>query len=339
MNSSVTSQRFGEFELSAEGELFKSGQRVKLAGQPVMVLQILLEVPGRIVSREELQKRIWPGDSFGDFDHGLNAAVQRLRDVLGDSAAVPKFIETVPRRGYRFIGQLEGGETPEKPSFVVGRVVLISTLVTAALVFGFFMDRSRIARHYNDRGVRLQHSGDLQGAITSYQRAIIFRSDYAEAHYNLADVYEELPAYDRALEEYQKAIEIDPRLYEAYNNLARLYIKRLKDYPAALELLDRAINLNPQEPAVQYSLYKNYGWANFELHLSGQAEASLRRAIALDGSRGAAHCLLAKVLDVQENHGAAFKEWESCAAYSGQTEVEPEWRAEAEERLNKEAQK
>src|SRR5947209_7533479 len=100
---SADSVRFGEFELSADGELFKAGQRQRLAGQPIKVLQILLEQPGTIVTREELQKRIWPGDSFGDFEHGLNAAVQRLRDVLSDSAATPTFIETIPRRGYRFI--------------------------------------------------------------------------------------------------------------------------------------------------------------------------------------------------------------------------------------------
>lgn len=340
MDSSITSQRFGEFELSADGELFKSGQRVKLSGQPVTVLQILLEVPGRIVSREELQKRIWPSESFGDFDHGLNAAVQRLRDVLGDSAAVPKFIETVPRRGYRFIGQLEGHGSDIRPALVSGRVLLILTVSVTVLAVGLVMSLSPIARHYNNRGVQLQNSGDLQGAIKSYQRALVFRSGYAEAHYNLADAYEELPAYDKALEEYQKAIEADPKLYEAYNNLARLYVKRRRDPEAALELLDRALSLNPQEPSVQYSLYKNYGWANLELHLSGQAETSLRRAIALDPARGAAHCLLARVLDVQENPGSAFKEWEVCAAYSGQIEVEPEWRAEAEERLNsKEARK
>jgi tetratricopeptide (TPR) repeat protein len=198
-----------------------------------------------------------------------------------------------------------------------------------------------IARHYNNKGVSLQQAGRLKSAIGDFQWALRLSPGYAEAHYNLADAYEELPAYDKAMGEYQKAIEADPTLYEAYNNLARLYIKRLRDPAAALGLLERAINLNPQERSVQYSLYKNYGWANFELHLWGQAEASLRRAIPLDPSRGEAHCLLAKVLEVQGNPARAFEEWETCAAYSSQTEGEPEWRAEAEERLNnnKEAEK
>jgi len=104
-------------------------------------------------------------------------------------------------------------------------------------------------------------------------------------------------------------------------------------------LLDRAMNLKPQEPSVQYSLHKNYGWADFELRQWGQAEHNLRLAVALNSELGAAHCLLAKVLDAQERAAVALAEWESCAAYSSQEEVEPEWRNEAQERLGKEAAK
>jgi Tol biopolymer transport system component/DNA-binding winged helix-turn-helix (wHTH) protein len=100
--------RFGNFEVSPDsGELRKNGARLKLSGQAIQVLMTLLERPGQIVTREELQQTLWPGVSFGDFEHGLNAAVNRLREVLGDSATTPRLIETVPRRGYRFIGQIE----------------------------------------------------------------------------------------------------------------------------------------------------------------------------------------------------------------------------------------
>jgi len=95
--------QFGTFEVNARaGELRKSGVRIKLTGQPFQVLTILLEQPGVIVTREELQKRLWP-DSFVDFDHNLNTAINKIREVLGDSAESPRFVETVPRRGYRFI--------------------------------------------------------------------------------------------------------------------------------------------------------------------------------------------------------------------------------------------
>ena len=104
----TTSLRFGPFELSSEsGELRKNGVRLKLSGQAIQVLLLLTEHPGRVVSREELQKKLWPGDSYGDFEHGLNAAVNRLREALSDSAEVPRFIETLPRRGYRFTASVE----------------------------------------------------------------------------------------------------------------------------------------------------------------------------------------------------------------------------------------
>jgi DNA-binding winged helix-turn-helix (wHTH) protein len=106
------SMRFGPFELSPESsELRKHGQRLKLSGQAIDVLLMLASNAGRLLTREELQRKLWPGDSFGDFEHGLNAAVNRLRETLGDSATDPTYIETVPRRGYRFIAGFMMGVT------------------------------------------------------------------------------------------------------------------------------------------------------------------------------------------------------------------------------------
>jgi Tol biopolymer transport system component/DNA-binding winged helix-turn-helix (wHTH) protein len=95
---------FGIFEADLRaGELRRSGSKVRLQDQPFQVLTLLLERPGQIVTREELQARLWPADTFVDFDHGLNAAIKRLRDALGDSAENPRFVETLARRGYRFV--------------------------------------------------------------------------------------------------------------------------------------------------------------------------------------------------------------------------------------------
>jgi len=103
--------RFDVFELDLRaGELRNGGIRIRLQEQPLQVLQALLEKPGEVVTREELQKRIWPADTFVDFDHGLHAAVNRLRSALNDSADRPRYVETVARRGYRFIGQLESAK-------------------------------------------------------------------------------------------------------------------------------------------------------------------------------------------------------------------------------------
>lgn len=100
--------RCGQFEIDLKDfELRKHGLRVKLSEQPFQILAILLEKPGTIVTRDELRERLWPVDTFVDFDHGLNNAVMRLREVLGDSSDHPRFIETLPRRGYRFIAPVE----------------------------------------------------------------------------------------------------------------------------------------------------------------------------------------------------------------------------------------
>ncbi len=108
---------FGAFEADLRsGELRKDGVKVKLEGQPFQVLAVLLTRPGEVVTREELRKGLWPGDTFVDFEQGINAAVKRLRLALEDSADTPTFIETLPRRGYRFIARVENGAQPAPPA-------------------------------------------------------------------------------------------------------------------------------------------------------------------------------------------------------------------------------
>src|SRR5947208_3083113 len=100
--------RFGVFEVDLRsGELRKKGIKVRLQGQPFVLLITLLKQRGEVVTREELQRALWPEDTFVDFDHSLGTAINKLREVLGDSATNPRFIETLPRRGYRFIAPVE----------------------------------------------------------------------------------------------------------------------------------------------------------------------------------------------------------------------------------------
>src|SRR5215467_12277586 len=102
--SSTDRVQFGLFELDLQqAELRKNGVKVKLQEQPLKILQLLLENPGLIVTRDQLRSRIWPANTFVEFDQGLYSAMARLRDALGDSSESPRFIETVARRGYRFI--------------------------------------------------------------------------------------------------------------------------------------------------------------------------------------------------------------------------------------------
>ncbi|HEY6846676.1 MAG TPA: winged helix-turn-helix domain-containing protein, partial [Terracidiphilus sp.] len=109
--------RFGLFELDLRTrQLTKNGVKIRLSLQSIQALSLLLERPGEIVAREELRQRLWPSDVFVDFDHGLNKSIQKLRDALGDSAGSPRYIETIPRIGYRFIGPANGSTGIRKPT-------------------------------------------------------------------------------------------------------------------------------------------------------------------------------------------------------------------------------
>ena len=149
---------FSTFEVDLHsGELRQRGQKVKLQEQPFQVLAALLERPGGVVTREELRSKLWPADTFVDFDHGLNAAIRRLRDALGESAETPIFVETVARRGYRFIAPVDRGSVgigmvaaPERsrsffrrPWFAIAFVAALG-LMACALVLSFLVYRQSI---------------------------------------------------------------------------------------------------------------------------------------------------------------------------------------------------
>jgi DNA-binding winged helix-turn-helix (wHTH) protein len=120
--------RFDVFEVDLRaGELYKAGRKIKLQVLPFQALALLLERPGEVITRKEFEKRLWPGDTFVDFDHSLNTAIKKLRLALGDDNKKPRFVETLPKRGYRFIGTLEHAAPalPTKapaPSSGVGRL-------------------------------------------------------------------------------------------------------------------------------------------------------------------------------------------------------------------------
>jgi DNA-binding winged helix-turn-helix (wHTH) protein len=108
--------RFDDYELDLRtAELRKHGHKIRLAGRPLQILAMLLERPGEMVSREEIRKRLWDADTFVDFEHGMNSAIRKLRDALGESADCPRYVETLARRGYRFIGAVEAMERPAPP--------------------------------------------------------------------------------------------------------------------------------------------------------------------------------------------------------------------------------
>ncbi|MBV8865418.1 MAG: winged helix-turn-helix domain-containing protein, partial [Acidobacteriaceae bacterium] len=136
--------RFGVFELDlTEGALTKSGHRIKLQEQPLRLLSMLVQHPGETVSREHLRQALWPTDTFVDFDRGLNAAMAKLRQALGDSADNPRFIETQARRGYRFIAPVSGpveavglAKTGAPKLWLTAHSYWLAVIAVAALLIG-----------------------------------------------------------------------------------------------------------------------------------------------------------------------------------------------------------
>src|SRR6266705_5938273 len=154
--------RFGVFEVDVRaGELRKQGGRIKLQEQPLHVLTVLLQRPDEVVTREELRNQNWPADTFVDFDNSLNTAINKLREALGDSADNPRFIETLPRRGYRFIAPVTGGDgTTKGTASAVGAaapprsrkiVVTAAIALFAAGIAGGLLWRARQARHLSEK--------------------------------------------------------------------------------------------------------------------------------------------------------------------------------------------
>jgi len=135
MSSVGHSVRFGDFEADlGSRELRRGGVKVKLQEQPFQLLACLVERPGEIVTREELRERLWP-DEFVDFDHSLNAAVRKLREGLGDAADTPRFIETLSRRGYRFIAAVTHDDAPRRRGWLWIAAALLAIGVTAGFAF------------------------------------------------------------------------------------------------------------------------------------------------------------------------------------------------------------
>jgi Tfp pilus assembly protein PilF len=194
---------------------------------------------------------------------------------------------------------------------------------------------TRLAHLYNDKGYQYHKQGDISHALEMYQRAVNSDQTYAKAHYNLAVAYEDSHEFSKANEEYRIAIKCDNHLVRAHNNLARLYLstgKDKQDYEYALNLLRDALNWSPQDEEDRYSLYKNFGWANYALGHLDIAEDYLNGAIRLRPDKAAAHCLLAYMLKRLGRTRAAAENCYNCVSLSyGEKDVEPIWLTDAQQ--------
>lgn len=302
IGSAFRRARFGSFEVdSRAGEVRREGRKLRLQGKPFQVLLALLEHPQDVVLREELRARLWPGDTFVDFDNNLNTAVSKLREVLGDSAEAPRLIETLSKRGYRLLVPVEwigANGAAGAPGARRRWRLAAAALAVAAVVAGLWaLARSSTSpapgstddspgREGFLKGRYLAAKGstaDLRQAIAYFQRAVEDDPQYAPAYAALAKAYATLPvdpaeAMPLAREAAVRAVAADPSLAEAHLRLALVRLYYDWDWEGARMEFERALELGADDVDVHHA-YAGY------LSLMGDhdgARASMARAIELD---------------------------------------------------------
>jgi len=252
--------RFGEFELDPEaGELRKAGRAVRLPPQPFQVLALLARRAPAVVPREDIRREVWGEDTFVDFDQGLNSCIKQIRAALGDQAENSRFIETRPRRGYRFVA-------PVRKARPLGRRMWIAAAALVALAAPAVWlgtrrptaspNLSSAHEHYLE-GRFFWNKRSEQGfhkALGCFRRAIEKDPRYAPAHAGLADTYNLLgeyyflpptEAFPKARAAAEQALAIDPNLAEAHTSLGCVRSRFDWDWPAAERSYRRAIGLDP----------------------------------------------------------------------------------------------
>lgn len=293
---------FADFELHVETrELFRAGRAVKLQDQPARLLELLASRPGQLVERDEIRRRLW-GDAVNvDFDQGINFCVKQLRRALEDSAARPRCVETVPRRGYRFVAPVERAAIPEdelarlsvaarrrRPRPSVSLLAIAAAVAALALLAagGLRWRRSEpaapapaealpaAAREAYLEGVYLLQKDDADPALAraALRRSVELAPAFAPAHARLAEaLLRGEPAATAAEAQARRALELDPQLAPAHVVMGRILFYVTYDWDAAGRELQRAIELDP-ELARAYHQYA--GW----LSARGRHEEALAAA-------------------------------------------------------------
>lgn len=333
--------RFGVFEADLRtGELRRNGVKVRLQDLPFRVLALMLSRPGQVVSREELRQALWPADVFVDFEQGISSAVMRLRDALRDSADNPIFIETIERRGYRWIGPIHppGPVAPESRNSTQNREVHANE-VTA-------IDAPASPEVIAARAAHPSYSGSwrkltfVPAVLLLLLAAWIFRSGHRNASANSAvsvpqkgahaanreaeDLYLKGRFYwnkrtpeslNQAVEAFSQAIARDPNYAEAYVGLSDSYnlLREFSVIPAneayfkAFAAAKKAVELDPDSADAHASLAFLSFWGMWDVN---DAEKEFRRAIELDPNNAKAHHWFATFLHAIRRHDEALAEIE-----------------------------
>jgi DNA-binding winged helix-turn-helix (wHTH) protein/Tfp pilus assembly protein PilF len=308
--------RFGDYEVDRDArELRRSGQRVPLQAQPFAVLEMLVERAGEVVTREELRTRVWPATVYVDFDHGLNNAINRLRRALNDSAESPRYLETLPRVGYRFIHAIERADaTPVRQAVqrANGRWALrVGAIAAAAVaVVALSFGAARWARQ------------DVGGA--TYTPSAVARDAYLRG----IELFEQRrkESTERSIEELRRAIEADPNFAAAYAALAMSYalaggptIARYRNpsevVAPALAAAHRALQLDPNlvegHVALANVLNQLMPWS---VESDVVIENSYLRALELDASDANAHLFLGNFLSKRGRNSEAVDQFRFALA-------------------------
>jgi DNA-binding winged helix-turn-helix (wHTH) protein/Tfp pilus assembly protein PilF len=321
---------FGIFEADLRaGELRRNGVRVRLQDLPFRALTLLLTHPGKVITREEFREALWPPNVFVDFEQGISSAVMRLRDALSDSADNPIFIETIERRGYRWIGPIhppepvadesQEKELLEKPATPVTaplpsrrlqwwKMVFVFALPVLALLFAVWIFRP------GHRDAKANVKSSTASARTPHQSA----NREAEDFYLKGRFYwnKRTPeSLNQALEAFNQAIAHDPNYSDAYVGLADCYnlLREFSAMPAneayfkAFAAAKKAVELDPQSSEAHASLaFVTF----FGMWDSADAEREFRRAVQLDPNNAKAHHWYATFLNALGRHEEALTEIE-----------------------------
>jgi len=305
--SQTSLRRFGSFELELRsGELRKQGVKIKLQDQPLQILAMLLEHPGQVVTREELRSRLWPADTFVDFDHGLNKAINKLREALGDSADNPRFIETLARHGYRFIGNFTSrpgrieslavlplenlSRNPEQEYFADG---MTEALISSLVRIGALRVTSRttamhykgVRRHLREIAQELHVDGIVEGTVLRFGDRVRISAQLVDAN---TDTHLWAESYDRDLRD---VLALQSEVAQA---IAReVHIKLTPHDQAHLMRVQRVI----PEAYESYLKGRQY-WNGRSREGLGKAVQYFQEAISKDPTYAAAYAGLADALSI-----------------------------------------
>lgn len=322
---SVRVARFGPFRVDFRaGELHKHGVRIRLQDQPLQILALLLDRPGEVVTREELQQKLWPSDTFVDFDHGLNNAINRLREALADSAESPRYIETIPRRGYRFIAEVERDPSPSQaPAATVPlpgsqrKLTLALGLTLAGVVAAVWVLNAWTGRFAGGAAADPARStavlGLNEGEKARLARVRSVNSESFEFYSKGRLRYlRENPEDNRiAIEMLERAVAAEPNFAEAYAALATAYrvraftLERKGEQRAweekAFVALEKAKAMDPELPDI-YLAEGYFLWSLASGYAHERAIQVYRHALALNPNLAEAHHQMANIY----NHVGLF---------------------------------